>query len=94
MAAAFSGLEKITIAKPLAFLKGHQVGVILALKGHRKGIDLYTFALRGILLRFLDFSNHPRVHIFLQFLKQKARSLSMRALSTIPALFFLLLKLP
>ena len=34
MAAALSGLEEITITKPLSFLKGDQVGIILSLKGH------------------------------------------------------------
>ena len=50
MAAAFSGLEKITIAKPLTFLESNLVGIVLALKGHGERIDLDPFPFRGILL--------------------------------------------
>ena len=48
MAAAIPGLEKITIALPLAIFKKDLVRVILSLEGNRKRIDLDPFPFGGI----------------------------------------------
>ena len=49
VAAALSGLEKITITKPLPLLKRNLVGIILPLKGYCQGIDLDPLSFCGIL---------------------------------------------
>jgi hypothetical protein len=62
VAAALSGLEKITIAGPLSMLIRNLVGVVLPLEGYRKRVDRDPFPFGSVLFRFLNFSYHPGIH--------------------------------